>query len=149
MKLFIDGDALPKLLKPVLYRAIVKHSIETVVVANKRIDLGKFDKITNIQVAANPDEADNQIVEMVGENDLVITADIQLADFVLKKKAFALDHRGKVFDADNIANFLTMRELMKDIRDSGEIIKGQSSFSQKDVHKFANQLNKFLQRLNS
>lgn len=147
MTLFIDGDALPNLLKPIIIRAVVKHSLTTVVIANKRIDLGKSKLISYIQVSENPDEADNRIVELVKEGDLVITADIPLADQVLSKKAFAIDHRGKLFTEENIANYLLIRNMMQEIRDMGEVTKGQAPFGQKDVHKFASQLNQFFMKI--
>ncbi len=85
---------------------------------------------------------------MIEEDDLVITADIPLADRVITKKAHAIDHRGKLFSVDNIKQSLAMRNLMQEIRDSGEITKGPAPFSQKDAHEFTNQLNRFLTKLN-
>ncbi len=75
----------------------------------------------------------------------MITADIPLADRVVTKKAHAIDHRGELFDIDNIKHYLAMRNLMEEIRSSGEITKGPLAFTQKDAQKFANQLNKFFQ----
>ncbi len=146
MKLYIDGDAFPNLLKPILFRAIEKLSLQTFVVSNKRITIGPSKLITYILVPSGADEADNRIVEMVNENDLVITADIPLADRVITKKAFALDHRGKFFDADNIKQSLAIRDFMESIRETGVITKGQTSFKEKDAREFANQLNQFFRK---
>lgn len=145
MKLFIDGDAFPNLLKPIIYRAIVKQSIQTYVIANKKIDIGKSEYINYIIVEAGADEADDKIVEMVEKNDLVITADIPLADRVIALDAHAIDHRGELFTIENIKQYLAMRNLMQSLRDSGEVTKGPAPFGQKDSQNFANQLNKFLQ----
>jgi uncharacterized protein YaiI (UPF0178 family) len=146
MKIFIDGDAFPNALKSIIYKAITKHSLTTNVVSNKRIYIGNSDLINNILVSSNPDEADNHIAELVMEGDLVITSDVPLADRVVTKKAFALDHRGRFFDEDNIKQALAMRDFMESIRERGAITKGQSPFSQKDVHSFASSLNQFLQK---
>ena len=146
MKLYIDGDALPNALKVILLRAINKLNIETIVVSNKRVDIGKSSNINYIIVEVKADEADNKIVELLEENDLVITADIPLADFTIDKKAHAIDHRGELYTKDNIKHFLAMRNLMQSIRDSGEMTKGPKPFSQKDCQNFANSLNMFLQR---
>ena len=143
--LYIDGDALPNILKPILLRAIEKQAIPTYVVSNKRITIGSSKHITYIIVDAGADEADHRIVDMVKEGDLVITADIPLADRVIAKNAYAIDHRGELFDEDNIKHYLAVRNLMQEIRDSGEITKGPAPFSQKDAGSFANQLNKFFQ----
>lgn len=146
MTLFLDGDAFPNLLKPILFRAIQRLSLPTVVIANKRINIGESEFITHIIANSGPDEADNRIVEMVAEGDLVITSDIPLADRIVDKKAFALNHYGKFFDEDNVKQALAIRDLMESIRETGEITKGQKPFGQKDVQKFANQLNQFLSR---
>jgi hypothetical protein len=144
MRLFIDGDAFPNLLKPIVHRAIERLSIETVVVSNKRINIGKSKNITYVLVDSKIDEADKKILEMISEGDLVITADIPLADFTISKNAHAIDHRGELYSVSNIKHYLAMRNLMQEIRDSGEITKGPAPFSQKDTHNFANQLNAFL-----
>lgn len=146
MTLYIDGDAFPNLLKPILFRAIERLKLPTFIISNKRISIGKSNHITYIIVASGADEADDRIVEMVKEGDLVITADIPLADRIITKNAHAIDHRGKAFTEDNIKQYLAMRDLMQSIRDSGEMTKGPASISQKDVRGFANQLNQFLRR---
>jgi uncharacterized protein YaiI (UPF0178 family) len=102
MTLYIDGDALPNLLKPILFRAINRESLSTIVVSNKKINIGHSENISYTIAALGPDEADNRIVEMVEEGDLVITSDIPLADRVITKKAFVIDHSGKLFDEDNV-----------------------------------------------
>jgi len=145
MKLYIDGDALPNILKPILVRAIDKLNIETFVISNKRITIGDSNHINYIIVEAGADEADNKIVEMLEADDLVITADIPLADRTITKKAHAIDHRGELYTTENIKQYLAIRDLMQSIRDSGEVTKGPPPFTQKDAQKFANQFNKFLQ----
>ncbi|MBU1658713.1 YaiI/YqxD family protein [bacterium] len=144
MKIYVDGDAFANLLKPILLRSIERLSLETVVVSNKKINIGKSKHITYLIVDAGADEADNRIVEMVQEGDLVITADIPLADRVISKNAHAIDQRGELYSVDNIKQYLAMRNLMEKIRDSGEMTRGPTAFSQKDAHEFANQLHKFL-----
>ena len=144
MILYLDGDAFPNPLKTILFRAIERLSIKTFVVANKRINIGESPNISYIVVSSGPDEADNRIVEMVKEGDLVITGDIPLADRVITKNAHAINHRGELYTTVNIKNRLAMRNLMQEMRDSGMPTKGPAPFNQKDAHEFANQLNKFL-----
>lgn len=146
MRLFIDGDAFPNLLKPIVLKAIEKKEIETYVIANKKINVGKSKYITYMIVELGADEADNKIVEMIKEGDLVITADIPLADRTITKTAHAIDHRGELYTSENIKQYLAMRNLMQEIRDSGEVTKGPAPFSSKDSQKFANSLNAFLQK---
>jgi uncharacterized protein YaiI (UPF0178 family) len=144
VRIFVDGDAFPNLLKAILFRQIERLKIETLVFSNKHITIGKSDLIRYIIVEQGADEADNQIVEAIEEGDLVITADIPLADRTISKKAHAIDHRGELYSVDNIKQYLAMRNLMEKIRESGEMTKGPKPFDQKDAHQFANQLHKFL-----
>lgn len=144
MKLYIDGDAFPNALKPIVTKQITRLAIETIVISNKPIKVGDSPHIRYMIVEAGADEADKKIVELVHEGDLVITADIPLADLIISKSAHAIDHRGELFSVDNIKQYLAMRNLMAEIRDSGEITKGPKPFSGKDAQHFANQLNTFL-----
>ena len=148
MKLFIDGDAFPNLLKAIVLRAVEKQKIDTVVIANKKINIGTSNHIKYIIVNQGADEADDKIVELVETNDLVITADIPLADRTIAKNAHAIDHRGAMYTQDNIKQYLAIRNLRQEIRDSGEMTKGPAPFSQKDAQQFANSLNNFLQKYN-
>ena len=138
MKLFIDGDAFPNLLKQIVLRAIEKQ----------KINIGSSNYIKYIIVDTKQDAADNKIVEMLNRTDLVITADIPLADRTIEKNAHAIDHRGAIYTKDNIKEYLAIRNLMQEIRNSGEITKGPAPFSQKDAQQFANSFNAFLQKHN-
>jgi uncharacterized protein YaiI (UPF0178 family) len=142
--LFIDGDAFPNLLKPIVFRSIERLSIPTKVIANKKITIGNSKHIEYIIVDQGADEADHYIVELCKKDDLVITADIPLADRIISKQAHAIDHRGELYSTENIKQYLAMRNLMESIRESGEMTSGPKAFGQKDAHAFANQFNAFL-----
>ena len=144
MTIFIDGDAFPNLLKPIVTKAIERLKLKTYVIANKKITIGKSKHIEYLIVDAGADEADHKIVEMVHENDLVITADIPLADRIITKHAHAIDHRGELYSIENIKQYLTMRNFMQEMRDAGDITGGPKAFGQKDAQNFANQFNAFL-----
>ncbi len=144
MRLFIDGDALPNLLKPIILKQIERLSLETIVISNKAIMIGNSSHITYMIVQAGADMADKKIIEMLQAGDLVITADIPLADLVIAKDAHAIDHRGELYSKENIKHYLAMRNLMTEIRESGEMTRGPGAFSKKDVQAFANQFNAFL-----
>ena len=147
MTLFIDGDAFPNLLKPIILKAIERLKLKTYVIANKRINVGNSKHIEYLIVDAGADEADHKIVEMVEVGDLVITADIPLADRIISKDAHAIDHRGELYSVENIKQYLTMRNFMQEMRDAGEMTGGPKPFGQKDAQCFANQLNAFLQKM--
>jgi len=144
LTIYIDGDAFPNRLNRILATAIHRLKLETVIISNKPINIGQSQYMTYILVSAGADEADDRIVDMVAEDDLVITADIPLADRVITKKASVIGHRGEVFSDINIKEALAMRNLLQTLRDNGEITKGPDAFGPKDVQQFANQLNSFL-----
>lgn len=147
MKLYIDGDALPNLLKPILIRVIDRLSISTFVIANKRVNVGHSRNFNYEIVRSGPDEADNRIVELVKDGDLVITADIPLADRVVSKNAIAIDHRGELYTEDNIKERLSIRDYMQELREMGIPTQGPAPFTKKDTHGFANQLDRLLTKL--
>ncbi|WP_024790976.1 MULTISPECIES: YaiI/YqxD family protein [unclassified Lebetimonas] len=147
MKILIDADALPKAVKPIIYRAVNKNEIKTIVVSNKKISFEKSPFIEYIIVNEGIDKADDEIVSLCEKNDLVITADIPLADRIVKKDALALGHRGEIYDENSIQNFLSIRNLMAEIRQSGEITKGPKPFCKKDIQNFANSFSKLLYKL--
>ncbi len=146
MTLFIDGDAFVNMLKPIVHKAIEKRKLPTVVVSNKKINIGKSATIEYQIVGEGADEADHRIVELVAPGDLVITADIPLADRVITKNAHAIDHRGELYSKDNIKQYLAMRNLMEELRESGEVTKGPAAYTQKDARNFSNSFNAFLQK---
>jgi uncharacterized protein YaiI (UPF0178 family) len=146
MILYIDADAFPNILKPIVSRAIEKYKIQTMVISNKKVTISLLPTIKYIVVDAGADEADNHIVELLEKNDLVITADIPLADRIISKNGHAIDHRGELYTTENVKQYLAMRDLMQSIRDSGEMTKGPKPFGVKDAQNFANQFNKFLQK---
>ena len=146
MRLLIDGDAFPNLLKPIVTRAVERLQLPAVVVANKRVKIGASPLIRYEIVEAGIDGADHRLVELAEPGDLAITADIPLADRLIGKGIDALDHRGTLYTRDNIKQLLAMRNLMEEIRSTGEITGGPKPFGPKDAHAFANALNSYLSR---
>lgn len=146
MRIIIDADAFPKVLKEILLRAVLKRQITTIFIANKRIGIPDAHHITMEVVAQGPDEADHRIVELCEACDLVITADIPLADRIVTKGAVGLDPRGTIYDENNIKHLLAMRNLMEELRNCGEITGGPSAIGEKTVRAFADGLNKILSK---
>ena len=107
----------------------------------------KSEFIETIQVAGGFDIADEYIVERIKPLDLVITADIPLASAIVEKGGFALNPRGTLYDNDNISEILTIRNLKDELRSTGMEINGPSQFKPGDTEAFANQLDKFLNRI--
>jgi len=144
MKIWVDGDACPKVIKEILYRVAQRTKISVILVANQFLRLPHSPYIELIQVGEGADVADDEIALKCEEGDLVITADIPLASRVVKKGAMALDPRGKMYDKNNIGEVLNMRDFMDSLRGSGVDTGGSSGFGQKERQKFANELDRFI-----
>lgn len=144
MKIYIDADACPKIIKEITFRAAMRVKANLILVANQYMSTPDSEYITSVVVGNGLNIADDKIVELVEVGDLVITADIPLADRVVEKKAFALNPRGKLYTIDNVKESLAMRNLMTDLRSNGMETSGPPPFTKKDSQEFSNQLDKFL-----
>ena len=146
MQIFVDADAFPNGIRDILIKASQRLNLPLIFVANKPLRLEKLSNLSLILVPEGPDVADDRIAESVHPGDLVITADIPLADRVVAKKAFAMNPRGTLYTEHNIKDRLAMRDLLGELRDNGMITGGPAAFSKKDRQAFANQLDSFLVR---
>jgi uncharacterized protein YaiI (UPF0178 family) len=144
LHIWVDADACPKAIKEILFRAANRTKISMTLVANQSIFIPPSDYIKKVQVPAGFDVADNYIVCNVNEGDLVITADIPLADAVIQKNAFALNPRGQLYSETNIKQHLSMRNFSTELRGSGLVTGGPPMLTKKDIQVFANALDRFL-----
>lgn len=144
MKIYVDADAIPVVIREILYRAAERVKVPVILVANVMLKIPQSPLVSMIVVAAGPDEADDKIAELAAAGDLVITADIPLASRVIGKGALVIDSRGAVFSRENIGERLTMRNFMEDLRNSGIDTGGPSAFTPKERQAFANQLDRIL-----
>ena len=144
MRILVDADACPGTIKDLLYKTAERLKLQLILVANQSLLVPPSEYIQNIVVAAGPDEADNHIVDILEEGDLVISADIPLADRIVKKGSLVLDPRGSFFTPETIGQRLAVRNLMDDLRTEGMQTGGAAPFSNKDKQKFAAELDKFL-----
>lgn len=146
MKIWVDADACPGVIKDILYRAAERTEVQTTLVANHSLNIPKSRYIKFIQVKQGFDVADNEIVQRLDAGDLVITSDIPLANDVIEKGAHALSPRGELYTTDNIKARLNMRDFMETLRASGVDTGGPPALSQSDRMAFANHLDTFLTR---
>jgi uncharacterized protein YaiI (UPF0178 family) len=147
MRIWVDADACPKVIKEILFRAAERRQIPLTLVANKLLYCPPSQVIRALQVPAGFDVADNKIVELTELGDLVVTADIPLAAAVIEKGGHALNPRGELYTKDTIRERLTVRDFMDVLRSSGVETGGPAALSQSDRQTFANQLDRFLARL--
>lgn len=144
MKIWVDADACPVVIKEILFRAAERTGVQLTLVANQPVRIPPSRCIKFIQVASGFDVADNEIVKRLSTGDLVITGDIPLAAEVIEKGGYALNPRGEFYSADNIKERLTMRDFMDTLRSSGIDTGGPPALSQSDRKSFANHLDKLL-----
>lgn len=146
MQIWVDADACPVVIKEILYRVAQRLELNVTLVANQlmRVPASRF--IRAQQVPAGADVADAEIVRLLAPGDLVVTGDIPLAADVLAKGGFALNPRGEFYTPDNIAQMLTMRAFMDELRGSGVDTGGPAPFNQADRQSFANSLDRHLAR---
>jgi uncharacterized protein YaiI (UPF0178 family) len=119
MEIWVDADACPGVIKDILFRVAERLQLQVTLV---------------------------EIVERLAPGDLVVTGDIPLAARVLEKGGDALNPRGDFYTKDNIAQQLTMRAFMEELRSGGVDTGGPSAFSQADRQQFANSLDRYLAR---
>jgi uncharacterized protein YaiI (UPF0178 family) len=144
MKIWVDADACPNVIKDILFRAAERKQIELVLVANQAMRLPPSRFVRFMQVPAGLDVADKRIVELLDAGDLVITADIPLAAAVIEKQALALNPRGELYTKENIRERLSMRNFMDGLRSGGVNTGGPPTLTNKDKQAFANQLDAWL-----
>ncbi|WP_019023999.1 MULTISPECIES: YaiI/YqxD family protein [unclassified Thioalkalivibrio] len=146
MKIWVDADACPAVIKEILFRAANRTQVPLTLVANQPLRTPPSKWIDAIQVGAGFDVADNEIVRRLESGDLVITADIPLAAEAIAKGAQALNPRGELYTEGTIRERLSMRDFMDTLRSSGVDTGGPAAFSQADRQAFANQLDRLLTR---
>jgi hypothetical protein len=146
MKIWVDADACPAVIKEILYKAAERKRLEMTLVANRQMRLPSSRFIKFLKVTGGFDVADNEIVKRLSPGDLVITADIPLAAEVIEKGGHALNPRGELYTTDNIRDRLSMRDFMDGLRSAGVETGGPAPLNQSDRQAFANQLDRFLTR---
>ncbi len=145
MQIWVDADACPKVVKEILFRVAERAKLKVTLVANQSLTIPKSFFIKSIRVSSGFDVADNYIVQEIQKGDLLITADIPLAAEVIEKGGHALNPRGELYSTETIKQKLIMRDLMDELRGTGEIVNGgPPPLNQRDRREFANQLDTFV-----
>ncbi len=144
-KIFIDADGCP--VKEEVYRVAERYQLNIVLVANKPLNLPLNPLLEMIVVKGNFDAADDWIVEQCQAFDIVVTADILLAERCVKKSARVLGHKGDEFTEDNIGSAVASRELMQNLRHMGEVRGGPAPMDKQARSKFLATLDRIIQSL--
>lgn len=145
LDLYVDADACP--VKSEVYRVAQRYGLKVFVVANSWMRLPDDPRIELVMVADGLDVADDWIAERAGEGDVTITADIPLAARCIENGARALGPSGKPFTEESIGEVLATRNLMTQLRETGEIQGGGRPFSKQDRSRFLQELDKAIQAI--
>ncbi|GAC14885.1 YaiI/YqxD family protein [Aliiglaciecola lipolytica] len=144
MKIWVDADACPNVIKDILFKAAQRTGVEMTLVANQFVRVPANKNITSIQVSSGFDVADDEIVSRCNSGDLVITSDIPLAAEVIEKGCNALSPRGELMDKENVRSRLNIRDFMDTMRASGVNTGGPPALNHTDRQNFANHLDRLL-----
>lgn len=145
-QIWVDGDACPGVIKDILFRAAERARVQVTLVANQWLRVPTSRYIRALQVQGGFDVADDAIVERASAGDLVVTQDIPLAARVLEKGAIALNPRGERYTRDTIAERLSMRNFMEELRGAGIQTGGPATLHARDRQAFAGELDRWLQQ---
>ena len=147
MKLWLDADAAPRDVKEICFRASERLALETVLVANQRLQLPLgYKHLSAVRVDGGPDVADRYIAEHAEPGDVAVTADIPLAALLVPKGVVVLDPRGEEYTAESIGERLSVRNFMDALRGSGVETGGHATYGVRDKQAFANGLDRAVTR---
>ncbi len=147
MKIWIDADACPRVIKEIVFRASQRLDLPVTLVANKSLSKHNTNLVESIVVADGLDVADDYIAGHAAVDDLVITADIPLAARVVANGGVALDPRGELYTEENVGERLSIRDMMMELRSGGLALGGPSQFSLTDRQRFASSLDRLLTQM--
>ena len=148
MKLWLDADAAPRDVKDVCYRASERLQLDTILVANQRLQLPVGHRhLSAVRVEGGPDVADLYIAEHAVAGDVAVTADIPLAALLVPKGVVVIDPRGEEYTEATIGERLSVRNFMEGLRSTGVETGGHAIYSAKDKQAFANALDRVLTRV--
>jgi uncharacterized protein YaiI (UPF0178 family) len=147
MKLWLDADAAPREVKEICFRASERLKLETVVVANSRLQLPVgYQFVSAVRVDGGPDVADTYIAEHAEAGDVAVTADIPLAALLVPQGVVVLDPRGEEYTTESIGERLSIRNFMDGLRGAGVETGGSGTYGPREKQAFANALDRALTR---
>jgi len=142
--IYVDADACP--VKAEIYRVAERYKLKVFVVSNSYLNVPRDPRHELVVVSDSFDAADNWIAERVGPDDIVVTADIPLADRSIKAGASVIGNTGLPFTPASIGMAMANRELLSNLRAMGEITGGPKPMAQRDRSRFLSALDEAIQK---
>lgn len=147
MRLWLDADAAPRAVKDVCVAASDRLKLETILVANQRLQLlPGYLHVSAVRVDGGPDVADRYIAEHATAGDVAVTADIPLAALLVPRGVIVLDPRGEEYTTESIGERLSVRNFMDGLRGAGVETGGHAPYGPREKQAFANALDRVLTR---
>jgi uncharacterized protein YaiI (UPF0178 family) len=143
--IYVDADACP--VKAEIYRVAERYGLKVYVVSNSYMNVPRDPRIERVVVSDSFDAADNWIAERAGPGDIVVTADIPLADRSLKAGASVIGNTGVPFTSASIGMAMANRELLSNLRAMGEVTGGPKPMIQRDRSRFLSALDETIQKV--
>jgi uncharacterized protein YaiI (UPF0178 family) len=134
--------------KELVFRAAKRLAIETVLVANQRLQTPPGNPlVSTVRVDGGADIADQYIATHASPGDLVVTQDVPLAALLVPRHVAVLDPRGDEHTADTIGERLSVRDFMEQARMAGAMTGGPPPYDARAKQAFAAALDRVLTRL--
>jgi len=147
LKILVDADSCPGPVRDIIARAAERRKLTAVFAANRTIPVPESGLITMVVVEKGEGEADRYLIGISEPGDLAVTRDIPLAAELIEKSVVVINDRGDIFTPDNIRERLSIRNLMKDFRDSGIMPEGVRTFGRREIQQFAAAFDRELTKL--
>jgi uncharacterized protein len=148
VRIWVDADAAPREVKEIVFRAAKRLGIDTVLVANQRLQTPAGNpRVTAVWVDGGPDVADQYIAAQAQPGDLVVTQDVPLAAQLVPMEVVVLDPRGEEHTTETIGERLSVRDFMDALRMAGAVTGGPRPYAARAKQAFAAALDRALARL--
>ncbi|MCZ4281824.1 YaiI/YqxD family protein [Kiloniella laminariae] len=144
MEIYVDGDACP--VKEEVIRVAERHGLQIHLVSNSWLRYGRHPLVNSVVVPEGLDVADDWIADNIKPGDIAVTADIPLASRCVKQGAKVLDPKGKIFTEESMGMTLAVRDLMTNLRESGEIRSYSPAFTKQDRSRFLSALDQIIHK---
>ena len=145
LDLYLDADGCP--VREESFKVAERYQMRVFLVANKHLQVPASERIKMVVVSGGFDAADDWIAEQAGPGDIVVTADILLAERCLKNQTRVLGPKGEEFTEDNIGSAIASRELMKNLRAFGEVRGGPAPMQKNNRSQFLGKLDQIIQNI--
>ncbi|MFH0821817.1 MAG: YaiI/YqxD family protein [Pseudomonadota bacterium] len=146
MKIWVDADGCPAMVKDLVIRAAMRLGVPAVFVANKHISVPDSVYVSTVRVGMGPEVVDEYIAQYAEECDFAVTQDIPLASALVPKGVIVINPRGEMYSENNIGERLSIRNFMHDMREAGGITPGPKQFGRKEKQRFSDTLDRELTR---